>query len=431
MKYTNILVKDESKANKDLFINNYYVKDNGFEIYVDFKNERYLSILGTSIINLGLKHVNISFDKKLQLDEYDLFALQKALISYKNTVSFKIDDKYRIKNFDENLYQSLVGHYIFLRALSDLPNIAPEVLVEDIIRYIETKNKEYDNKIKYTLHKYSDPDFAKKFVGLCTVGGSSSNKPCMLELEINCKKNQKANIALVGKGIVFDTGGYDLKPLNYMSSMRTDKSGAICALGVILLAQSHNLKQSIRVYLPFAQNMINDKAMVPGDIIRYPNNVTVEIIDTDAEGRLILADGLIMASKHAKRVIDIATLTGAAKVALGRDMCALFAPNNNLDLNLLKAFEKHHELCWQLPLNKDHKEYCQSQRADLINSSKGTNPPGASVAAAFLNSFVPEDVPYVHIDFANAFMVDANKYANAGPTLNVMLPLVSYIKSLK
>lgn len=273
--------------------------------------------------------------------------------------------------------------------------------------------------VSCTLLKPGDRDF-EEFAGLKAVGSGSSEPPCMgiIDYYPECSPEDAAiEVALAGKGITFDSGGYNLKPGKSMGDMRTDKSGAVNLACALALAIMLGLEHRIRLYLPCASNLVSPAAMVPGDILTYSNGVTVEITNTDAEGRLILADALLHASRAGARcILDAATLTGAAKNALGRDMCAVFTRDNRLSAPLAEAFRRSGEPWWQLPLLDCHRRFLKSRRADVCNSSHGEGAPGASTAASFLELFVGKDIPWTHIDLASAYLPDGSPYLAAGPS---------------
>ena len=219
------------------------------------------------------------------------------------------------------------------------------------------------------------------------------------------------DVALVGKGICFDSGGYDLKSSKFMSTMRTDKCGAVYVAAALALAILQGLKRRCACYLPCAENLVSGTAMLPGDILTYPDGTTIEINNTDAEGRLILADGLLAAAARSPRLlIDAATLTGAAKVAVGRDYTAYLTPDHQLAAQVETCFNAAGENVWRLPLNPLFARFMASRRADMTNSAHGDGAPGASTAAIFLQNFVPSAQAWVHFDLSSAFMPDGSPY---------------------
>ncbi|MGJ8580729.1 MAG: aminopeptidase PepB [Psychromonas sp.] len=251
------------------------------------------------------------------------------------------------------------------------------------------------------------------FVGIYTVGKGSVNAPCMLQIDYNPTGDKDAPIdfALVGKGITFDSGGYSLKPSASMAAMKSDMGGAATVTGALALAIANGLQKRVKLYLCCAENMISDKAFKLGDVITYKNGVTVEVLNTDAEGRLVLADGLIAAQEDgAQKIIDAATLTGAAKVAVGRDYNCILSMDDEFTEAALASAKETNEKLWRLPLESFHLQQIGSSFADIANiHSGGESMAGASTAAAFLAKFVkyPEQ-NWLHFDLSGSYQLSAN-----------------------
>ncbi len=244
------------------------------------------------------------------------------------------------------------------------------------------------------------------WTGIYNVGRGSARAPCMLQLDY-CPpgaEQQAVKAALVGKGITFDSGGYSMKASESMLTMRMDMGGAATVTGGLALAILRGLKARVSLILCCAENLVSGHAYKLGDILHYKNGVSVEIVNTDAEGRLVLADGLLFAAQTgAPLVIDAATLTGAAVTALGNDYHAVFALDKALRERYLAYAEHENELHWPLPVAKFHQNHCPSAYADTANSRpvKGGGPGGASNAAGFLSRFAPNDGRgWLHLDLA-------------------------------
>jgi len=251
------------------------------------------------------------------------------------------------------------------------------------------------------------------FVGIYTVGKGSVNAPCMLQVDYNPTGDVNAAIdfALVGKGITFDSGGYSLKPSASMAAMKSDMGGAATVTGALALAIANGLQKRVKLYLCCAENMISDKAFKLGDVITYKNGVTVEVLNTDAEGRLVLADGLIAAQEDgAKQIIDAATLTGAAKVAVGRDYNCVLSMDDEFAESALASAKETNEKLWRLPLEAFHLQQIGSSFADIANiHSGGESMAGASTAAAFLAKFVKQpEQNWLHFDLSGSYQLSAN-----------------------
>lgn len=257
------------------------------------------------------------------------------------------------------------------------------------------------------------------WVGVHTVGRASVHPPVMLELDYNPSGDPEAPVeaALVGKGITFDSGGYSIKPSAGMVSMKCDMGGAATVTAGLGLAISRGLNKRTKLILCCAENLINGEAYKLGDIITYKNGTTVEILNTDAEGRLVLADGLQVASdSKAPLIIDAATLTGAAVIAMGTEYNALFALDKGLAQRVQAYGEQENEANWPLPLAKWHQDQCPSPYADTANTAMN-RAGGASNAAGFLSRFVGnEGQGWIHMDLAACFQDSANAMWAAGAT---------------
>ncbi len=235
--------------------------------------------------------------------------------------------------------------------------------------------------------------------GILAVGKGSAVPPRLIHLKY-APKNPRKKIVFVGKGITFDSGGLDIKPENFMLQMKCDKTGACNVLGILKAVA--DLKPDIEIHgiLACAENMPSGNAFRPDDIIKIHNGKTVEINNTDAEGRLVLADGLSLASDLKPDVIiDMATLTGACAVALGNWRAGLFVNDEELSNAILTASKKSGEAFWRMPHEDEHiEETLKSPFADLTNCGKRYG--GAIFAAIFLSNFVAKDIAWAHLDLA-------------------------------
>ena len=220
--------------------------------------------------------------------------------------------------------------------------------------------------------------------------------PRMIELVWGPAKAPR--LAIVGKGVCFDSGGLDIKPAAGMLLMKKDMGGAAHSIALAGLVMAAGLKVRLHLLIPAVENAIAGNAMRPGDVFRARGGLSVEITNTDAEGRLVLADALVRAGEEAPElIIDFATLTGAARVALGPDLPALMTRRDETAAGLITAGLAHDDAVWRLPLPEAYREYLKSDIADLQNSpSNGFA--GASVAGLFLDRFVPEGIDWAHFD---------------------------------
>jgi leucyl aminopeptidase len=227
------------------------------------------------------------------------------------------------------------------------------------------------------------------------VGRASANPPRMLELNWG---DRGPGITLVGKGVAFDSGGLDIKSANGMRLMKKDMGGAAHVIGLAHMIVSSALPVRLRVLVPAAENAISGNAYRPGDVLTARNGKTVEIDNTDAEGRLLLADALCAAGEgDSEVVIDFATLTGAARVALGTEIPAMFSTTESLSRAVCEASDGVLDPVWPLPLHGQYLEFLKSQIADLKNSSP--EPWGGAITAAlFLREFAPSNTDWLHFD---------------------------------
>ena len=237
---------------------------------------------------------------------------------------------------------------------------------------------------------------AQNFPAIHAVGRAAKKEPRLLELNWGNAKHPR--LAIVGKGVCFDTGGLDIKGAEGMRLMKKDMGGAAHAIALASLVMQRKLPYRLQLLVPAVENAISGNAYRPGDVIRTRRGHTIEIGNTDAEGRVVLADALAYAAEDKPAlVIDFATLTGAARVALGPELPALFANDEKLAAKLVAAGEAVEDPVWRMPLWRNYRRFFESDVADFNNSGKGGFA-GAIVAALFLEHFVPETTPWAHFD---------------------------------
>lgn len=248
-----------------------------------------------------------------------------------------------------------------------------------------------------TFSQLIDDELLKhRYPCIYTVGRASDDPARLLDLRWGNPAHPK--VTLVGKGVCFDTGGLDLKPSSYMLLMKKDMGGAAHVLGLARMIMDAKLPVFLRVLIPAVENAVSGNAYRPGDVITSRKGLTIEIGNTDAEGRVILCDALTEAvSENPDLLIDISTLTGAARVALGTELPALFCNNDQLAQDMLLHGERECDPMWRLPLFAPYREHLNSQIADINNNSSESTA-GAISAALFLKEFVPDDIPWIHLD---------------------------------
>jgi len=302
--------------------------------------------------------------------------------------------------------EKLITSVNITRDLQNEPanNLTPEILAKRVSAEVKPFG------IKTTI--FGDREIQKrKMGGLIAIGQGSINKPRFIVLEykpkIKLKKNKKGKtktIAIVGKGITFDTGGISLKPSKNMGEMKADMSGAAVVVGTIIAAAKNNLPVHLFGIIPSAENMVSGESIRPGDVVKISNGKTVEIEDTDAEGRVVLADALHYASQlKPDQIIDLATLTGACVVALGEFVAGMFTKNDTMAGGLYKSGVTTFDRVWRLPMWDDFNELITSDVADVANLGS-TRWAGAITAAKFLEHFVDKNIPWTHLDIAGPAM---------------------------
>ena len=269
----------------------------------------------------------------------------------------------------------------------------------------------------------------EKMAGLLAVGGGSSRPPAMMRLDHH-PKGAKKHLILVGKGIVFDSGGLNIKSSEFMATMKSDMAGAAAVAAATVAIARLGLKVKVTSYLALAENLLGDGAQRPSDIITYRDGTTVEVGNTDAEGRVVMADALCLAcEQESDLIVDVATLTGATKVALGPKIAGIYARDESLAARLQHAADSAGERAWTMPLPADYRKWNESAVADVKNTF-GIKYGGGIGAALFLEEFVGEH-PWAHFDIAGpAFMDDTEHYILKGGTGYGVRTLVELARSM-
>lgn len=267
--------------------------------------------------------------------------------------------------------------------------------------------------------------------GILGVAQGSDYPPYLVHMVYKPESGAKKKVALVGKAVTFDSGGLSLKPADYMATMKIDMAGAASVLGVFDVLRELAPKIEVHGIFAAVENMPSGKAYRPGDIVTAMNKKTVEVLNTDAEGRLTLMDALVYAQKQKPDVlIDLATLTGACMVALGEEITGVMANNAKLANDLLVAAVASGEKMWELPLEKNYKKLIKSNVADLQNI--GGKYGGALTAGLFLQEFVDPKLPWAHLDIAGPSFAerDINSYTKKGATGHAVRTLLTYLLSI-
>lgn len=364
--------------------------------------------------NASDKNIGIVLDDKIinsagQLKFLEGFALRNYLDDKYKTGESKLESEAKIieeltliGNFDTNFKDALERVLIITEGTHDVRDLvaAPpsDIKPEDLANFAEEIADAYDN-VEATILNKADLEKEKMNL-LLAVSRGSINEPRLIVLTLNPDKKEDP-IVLIGKGVTFDSGGYDLKPETGMRDMHCDMAGAATVLSTVATLAALGEKRKVIAIAPSTENLVNGEAYKPSDIITSHAGLTVEIDNTDAEGRLILADAISYAKRFNPAVIiDLATLTGAAIVALGEKYSAVFSNRPELIKSLQKASDISGDKIWPLPLDDSFREKMKSKLADIGNLAKGLDrKAGSSTGAAFLEFFVG-DIPWAHLDIA-------------------------------
>jgi leucyl aminopeptidase len=356
----------------------------------------------------GLCHASYSFDK------------YKSKKNKKTDVEYLFADNMEI---DGKSLQAMFSGIDFAKDLINEPGCAltPEVVV-NIARSIAQKQ---GLSIKVRKGKELERD---GYNGILTVGRGSKNEPAMVTLSYRPKQKSVYHLVLVGKGITFDTGGICLKPQDKMHEMKCDMSGAAIVLAAMKVIAELKIPLEVDSILCLAENRPGENAMLPGDIFKAKNGKTVMVENTDAEGRLVLIDGLAEAAElGATHVIDIATLTGAIRRALGTSIGGLFSNSDGLAQTLIETGIENGEKWWRMPLDEEYAEGLKDKVADIRNIAD--DGPGAITAALFLKEFVKDDLQWAHLDIAGVdFTSKSYKYTEYGATAFGLKTIVETVK---
>ncbi len=395
----------------------------GYIVFVDRKKSFPFRKVGRVVSSLGAKNITLSSNFKLESE--NLLALLTSLDDLDDKeISVHLVNQSEEKVNELNLDCTLIG---VCRRISDLSGsqLRPKELGDLLFKLINNSHRPLGSQLSFRIIDKDSKDYAK-LTGIKALSQGAS-QGCMAIVDYLPKGldgDSPIDLALIGKGITFDSGGYDIKPESFMESMRTDKCGAVTAAGIFSYLIRTEKEHHLRLYLCCAENLISEHSILPGDILTYPNGITVEIGNTDAEGRLVLADGICQAvESQARTIITLATLTGSAKIAFGRDMPVLVNRENYLPKRLVTCFDFCEQYIWNLPLFEFHDRFINSKRADINNDSHGDSAPGVMTAAAFLSKFIPDGFEFLHFDLSSAYLPSSTPYYAKGPTGSAILPL--------
>ncbi|GGE27410.1 putative cytosol aminopeptidase [Pullulanibacillus camelliae] len=280
----------------------------------------------------------------------------------------------------------------------DLCNEPPNVLYpESYERMVRTFFSDND-KVEITVYNQEDL-IERELNGLLAVSRGSAHSPKVIKLSYKTSETAP-HIALIGKGVTFDSGGVNIKSGDF-SDMKMDMGGSAAVVGAIHLLSHMHAEAHVTAIIPIVENLTDSRSLLPSEIIHYKNDTTVQVVNTDGEGRLILADSLLLAQElGAETIVDIATLTGSVGHALGLKVAGLWSNTETVALKLKEIGEENGDLIWPMPLVSEYKEWLENPYADISNV--GTNAYGGAITAAvFLSHFVEPGIKWAHIDMAN------------------------------
>lgn len=412
----------EGKANQIIVMPSSYSKK---------ENRTYLVGIGEIEDNQELYELGINIGSKIKEDvEVDFLNIDINIVPVIDGIlyaqykfnEYKSEDDLAINKItfnnedttENNIKQSSI---FWVRNQINTPALdkSPEEFIQNVNNLLESS----DVNVKVFDQKWLEEN---NFGGVLGVAKGSDRAPYLVVGKYNEKA--KYQIALIGKGVLFDSGGYSLKSPAGMETMKTDMSGAASAWGVINLVARTNQDIGLTVYTPIVENMVSGSAIRPGDVLKARNGKTIEVLNTDAEGRLIMADALAFAAESNPDLIcDIATLTGASYVALGLDVGAVFSNNKDVESKFIEAAKNTYEDFHSLPLYSKYRKLIDSDLADMKNT--GGRFGGAITAALLLQEFIGDN-KWMHLDIAGPARSDNRK----GATGFGVLSLYEYFKSL-
>ena len=412
----------EGKKNQILSVPPSYSKNENLTFIVGLgENKENINFydLGTLIgskINSDaeIKFLNVVEDTNLIID--GILYVQYKFNNYKSEDDSSVNNiTFQDLDSSEN---EIKKHSVFwVRDLINTPALdkSPEEFINKVRELVDSSGIEVE---VYDQKWLEENDFG----GVLGVGKGSDRPPYFLVGKYNSKA--KYQVSLIGKGVLFDTGGYSLKSPAGMETMKTDMSGAASAWGVINIIARTNQDIGLTVYTPIVENMVSGSAIRPGDVLKTRNGKTIEVMNTDAEGRLIMSDALAFAAEtNPDLICDIATLTGASYVALGLDIGAIFSNNSDLEKKFIESAKNTNENFHPLPLFDGYRNLIDSDLADMKNT--GGRFGGAITAALLLKEFIGEN-DWIHLDIAGPARSDNRK----GATGFGVLSLYEFFKNL-
>ena len=364
-----------------------------FHSHINYDKKRDYFV-NTDTINSNIENFAGYFLHGIKLKSYE-FNIYKSKKNIKNISINLIGNQNKISAYSQLRFKAIEKGSFFARDLVSEPG---NILHPDEYARRITSLKKFGLKINI----YDKKKLKKLGMNaLLGVGQGSIRGSYLVTIEWNGAKNNSNPIAFVGKGVCFDTGGYSLKPAKFMEDMTYDMAGSATVVGLMKNLAIRKAKINVVGVVGLVENMVSGNAQRPGDIVKSYSGKTIEILNTDAEGRLVLADALTYTEKKFKPkfIVDLATLTGAIIVSLGSEYAGLFSNNDKLANQLLDAGDKVEEKLWRMPLHKNFDKLIDSKNADMqnINYVGGA---GSTTAAQFLQRFILNKTPWAHLDIA-------------------------------
>ncbi|MEK4250863.1 leucyl aminopeptidase [Paenibacillus sp. FSL W7-1287] len=377
--------------------------------------------ISSSAVSGVLQQAGIERAVKCMLEGLKLTLIGRQVLKKQEQSLFEVQQISFVLNDEQLGHKSIIEAAVqeaecmteSVKLARDLTNMSGNELTPERLAFYA---EEVAQKLELDIEVLDEWSCAEEQMGgLLGVGQGSVNPPRMIVIHYEGNPESEEKWGIVGKGITFDTGGISLKPAAGMEDMISDMGGAAAVLGAIHAIASMKVKANVLAVIPTAENMPSDRALKPGDVIRTMSGHTVEVVNTDAEGRLVLADGITTAIKRgATKLVDVATLTGAVLVALGTEATGAVTNDKSLMEKVIAASEKSGERIWQLPAYAEYKKLIESDVADLKNS--GGRHAGSITAGLFIGHFV-EEKPWVHLDIAGtAYVNKARRWEPKGAT---------------
>ena len=429
----------ENNFQKILYLDNFEIVFTGLNKKKECSPYELFNVYG----RLGNKFADYEIDKNINILVY---LVSNDIDNIKNQVISYILGMYKFEKYKTDLDKKNITTYFyhpkkkFHTIIEDAIQIA---IVQNEVRTITNMPANILNSTIYS--KYIKDHLPKdvkisvinqkkltsmEFNLILAVNQGSKNEAMMIVLEYNNAPKKEQPVVLIGKGVMFDSGGYNIKGGDF-SDMKEDKAGSAIVYGIFKLLSQFKLKGNFIGLLPIVENMVDANSTRPGDVVTAYNKKTVEIIDTDAEGRLILADALAYAEKFKPKLcIDIATLTGQAATIFGNKSTVIMGNNNKAIQHMIKAGLENNEKIWELPMWKEYLHYTKSEIADYKNYSYDTSA-GTIIAGAFLYNFVPKGCDWLHLDIAGVdYLYYDKNNRNMGATSVILRSVFHFLENL-